>query len=51
MLYLAAVVIDDDTVTDRIEHRLKFIPFAAQAKIGGLKLVNLLLDLGIKADF
>jgi len=51
MLDVAAPVIYSDTVTYRVENRLKLAGLGAKPEVGGFQFTNLLLDFGVKTDF
>jgi len=51
MLDVAAPVIYSDTVTYRVENRLKLAGLGAKPEVGGFQFTDLLLDFGVKTDF
>jgi len=51
VLDVAAPVIYSDTVTYRVENRLKLAGLGAKPEVGGFQFTDLLLDFGVKTDF
>ena len=51
MLNDPAAVENDQPVADGVENRLQFALLGSQPDVGGLEFLDLLLHLGIKADF